>query len=116
EAVARLTPEVKTLLDRPLDISATDAGQNWHTTARDIGLRLDPDELVGAAYQIGRTGNPFDRLGDQLDTLAHGRAISVSSTTDAGALTSALDSMARQVDRAPSDAHLSLTKDGTLQF
>src|SRR5438094_6654179 len=73
EAVARLTPGVQQRLDRPLDIRG--AGQTWHTTARDLGLRLDPNELVGAAYQVGRRGNPLARLGDQLDTLTHGRAV-----------------------------------------
>src|SRR5439155_19014420 len=48
EAVARLTPGVQQLLDRPLEIQG--GGQTWHTTARDLGLRLDPNELVGAAY------------------------------------------------------------------
>src|SRR5260370_41666450 len=54
EAVARLTPGVQRLLDRPLEIHGAD--QTWHTTARDLGLRLDPNELVGAAYQVGREG------------------------------------------------------------
>src|SRR6266851_2554292 len=52
EAVARLTPGVQRLLDRPLDIHGGD--QTWHTTARDLGLRLDPNELVAMAHQIER--------------------------------------------------------------
>src|SRR5258708_38810588 len=48
EAVAHLTPGVQQLLDRPPDIQG--GGRVWHTTARDLGLRLDPNELVGAAY------------------------------------------------------------------
>jgi len=63
DAVARLTPSVQQLLDRPLDIHGADL--TWHTTARDLGLRLDPDELVGAAYAVGRTGSPVDRLGGE---------------------------------------------------
>jgi len=115
EAVARLLPGVQQLLDRPLDITASDSGQTWHTTARAIGLRLNPDELVGAAYNIGRSGNPFDRLGDQLGALVRGRAISVDSTTDVSALDSALASMSTQVNRAPIDAHLTIAKDGSIQ-
>src|ERR1700687_4822662 len=80
DAVARLTPGVQQLLDRPLDIQG--GGQAWHTTARDLGLRLDPNELVGAAYQLGRQGSPFDRLGEQIDTLVHGHPVSAASTTD----------------------------------
>src|SRR6266513_1931167 len=52
----KVTPGVPRLLDRPLDIHGGD--QTWHTTARDLGLRLDPNELVGAAYLVGRQGGP----------------------------------------------------------
>ncbi len=115
EAVARLLPGVQQLMDRPLDITAADAGQTWHTTARDLGLRLDPDELVGAAYGVGRSGSPIDRLGEQMDALFRGKSISVDSTTDASALDSALASMATQINRAPVDATLALGQDGTIQ-
>src|SRR4029077_1335439 len=87
----------------------------WHTTARDLGLRLDPNELVGAAYQIGRQGGPFDRLGEQLKTLRDGRTVSPASTTERAALDGSITSMAHQVERAPVDARLSLAKDGTIQ-
>jgi vancomycin resistance protein YoaR len=116
DAVARLKPAVQQLLDRPLEITAAEAGQTWHTTARDLGLRLDPDELAGASFRVGRDGGPLDRLGDQLDTLAHGRAISATSTTDAAALDGALSNMAHQIERAPTDARLSLSKDGAIQY
>jgi vancomycin resistance protein YoaR len=115
EATARLQPNVQQLLDRPLEIADPQTGQTWHTTARDLGLRLDPKELTQAAYAVGRTGNPLARLGDQLDAFSRGRAISVDSTTDLAALDSALGGMAAQVNRAPVDAHLVLGKDGTLQ-
>ena len=112
EAVARVTPGVQQLLDRPLVIQGAD--RTWHTTPRDLGLRLDPNELVDAAYAVGRQGGPFDRLGDQLDTLVHGRTISAASTTDRTALDGSLAGMARQIERAPTDARLSLARDGTI--
>ena len=115
EAEQRLQPAVQQLLDRPLDIEARDAAQTWHTTARDLGLRLDPTELATAAYQVGRDGNPLERLGDQLDSFAHGRSISVDSTTDVSALDSALNSMAARVNRGPVDARLAIGDDGSIQ-
>jgi vancomycin resistance protein YoaR len=113
EAVARLTPAVEQLLDRPLEIRGSE--RSWRTTARDLGLRLDPNELVAAAYQIGRQGSPFGRLGDQFDSASHGRAVSVASTTDGAALDGSLTTMARQIERAPVDAVLALSKDGAIQ-
>jgi hypothetical protein len=114
EAVTRVAPEVQQLLDRPLVIQGGD--QTWATTARELGLRLDPNELVDAAYAIGRQGTPFDRLGDQLDVLVHGRTISAASTTDRTALDGSLVGMASQIERAPTDARLTLNKDGTVRL
>ncbi len=113
EAVARLTPGIQQRLDHPLDIQG--GGQIWHTTARDLGLRLDPNELVGAAYQVGRQGNPLDRFGDQLDSLVHGRTVSPASTTDRAALDGSLSAMARQVERQPVDARLTLADNGAIE-
>jgi vancomycin resistance protein YoaR len=115
EAAQELQPGVQQLLDRPLDIEASEAGQTWHTTPRELGLRLNPSELANAAFAVGRTGNPFARLGDQIEALARGRGISVDSTTDINALNKALSSMADQINRPPVDAHLSLASDGSLQ-
>src|SRR5258708_15880802 len=112
EGVARLTPGVQRLLDRPLDIRGGD--QTWHTTARDLGLRLDPNELVGAAYEVGRQSGPFDRLGEQLDTAFRGRTVSATSTTDRTALDGSLANMARQIERPPADAKLSVSSGGPL--
>ena len=112
-ALARITPGVQQLLDRPLVIEGGD--QTWHTTARDLGLRLDPSELVDTAYQVGRNGSPFDRLGEQLDTLTRGRTLSAASTTDRTALDGSLAGMAHEIERPPTDARLSLTKDGAIE-
>jgi vancomycin resistance protein YoaR len=110
EAVSRLTPSVQQLLDRPLEIRGAD--QVWPTTARDLGLRLDPNGIATAAYQIGRQGSPTDRLGEQIDVFLHGRTVTVASTTDQAALDSSITGMAKQIERAPRDAKLSLAKDG----
>ncbi|MBV9577671.1 MAG: VanW family protein, partial [Chloroflexi bacterium] len=87
----------------------------WHTTARDLGLRLDPNDLVGAAYDVGRSGGPLSRLGDQMDALARGRTISIDSPTDVAALDNALNGMAAQINRPPVDASLIVGQDGTIQ-
>src|SRR3954451_20575239 len=84
EVVDKLKPGVQQLLDRPLEIHGAD--QTWHSTPRQLGLRLDPTELADAAYQVGRHGGPPERLGEQLDVLLHGRPVSSTSTTDQAAL------------------------------
>src|SRR5262249_44240416 len=110
---ARLGPGIQQLMDRPLQIRGAD--QSWATTARDLGLRLDADEMTHAAYMVGRQGSPFDRLGDQIDSLVRGRTISPTSATDQTALDQSLAAMAKQIERPPRDASLGLAADGSLQ-
>jgi vancomycin resistance protein YoaR len=113
DAVTRLTPTVQQLLDRQLEIRG--GGQAWTTSPRELGLRLDPVELAGAAYRLGREGSPFDRVGEQLGILIRGRGVSATSTTDHAALDAAVNTIARQIDRPPRDAQVALSEDGTVQ-
>src|SRR5919198_1367845 len=57
EAAARLTPSIEMLLNRPLQLRQ--AERTWSTTARELGLRLEPTDLVEAAYRVGREGQPL---------------------------------------------------------
>ncbi len=113
EAVARLAPRVDALLGRPLLIRY--GSQTWNTTARDLGLRLDPSEIAQSAFRIGREGNPVARLSAQVGAMTLGQTISVTSTTDEQALDGSLSEIAREVDQAPQDAGLALGNDGTVQ-
>ncbi|HEX2172353.1 MAG TPA: peptidoglycan binding domain-containing protein, partial [Dehalococcoidia bacterium] len=114
EAAARLRPQIETLLNRPLQIRYAELA--WNTTARELGLRLDPTDLVQAAYRVGREGGPIARFAEQLGVLAGGQHLVVSSTTDQAALDESLDRIAREVDRPAQDARLTLGTDGTVHF
>jgi vancomycin resistance protein YoaR len=114
EAITRLGPAVQQVLDRPLRVQAPD--HTWTTTARDLGLRLEPADLADAAVRVGRDGHPLARLQDQLTSLFGGRDISVTSTTDQAALDTSLGQMAKDVERPPRSAKLNLTKDGSLEY
>ncbi|MBI2756944.1 MAG: VanW family protein [Chloroflexi bacterium] len=115
DAAARIAPSVDVLLGRPLKLAYGDRA--WNTSARDLGLRLDPADLALASYRVGREGNPASRLGEQLGALLSGRSIAVDGTTDQAALDGSLTKIAREVDRPPRDAGLVLnSKDGTFQY
>ncbi len=45
-----------------------DGSNLWTATPRELGLVVDNETTAKAAYQVGRTGNPFNRLADQLET------------------------------------------------
>ncbi len=114
EAAARLEPNVAALLDHALEVRSPT--RTWTARARDLGLRLDPGELAAAAYQVGRTGSPGDRLTDRLEALLRGHAISLDGTLDQAALDAALATIARDIERSPRDAKVALRTDGSVAY
>ncbi|MDA8219174.1 MAG: VanW family protein, partial [Dehalococcoidales bacterium] len=78
----------------------------------DLGIRLDATEAVDAAYAVGRTGGPVDRLSALLTGMVRGQDIpSPGFRLDKTRLLSYLEEQARQVDRPAKDAELSLGED-----
>lgn len=114
EAVERVQPLAEALLDRPLRLQS--AGRTWDTTARALGLRLDPAPLVDAAYRVGREGSLVARLQEQLAVSREGRVLDAAGSLDSAALGAALGSLAAEVDRPARDARLALGRDGAILF
>jgi vancomycin resistance protein YoaR len=113
EASNLLAPRVEALLGHPIELRY--GGQTWNTTARDLGLTLDPDQVAQAAFALGRAGNPLARLSVQVSALAGGETIDVGHATEDATLDAALGQIAGQIDQAPRDAALALGGDGSLQ-
>ncbi len=113
DAAGRLGPAVDALLSRPLQLRH--AEHVWPATVRELGVRLDPAGLAEAAYRVGRTGNPAERLVEQLEALSGGRSLAASSSVDQAALEAALRGLAREVEQPPRDARLALGPGGTVQ-
>ncbi len=113
EAAATLRPNVEALVARPLQLQHGD--RVWKTSARDLGMRADPNELAGAAYLVGREGNPVGRLVEQLGVLVRGKTVVVTSTTDQAALNSSIRRIAGELERSPQNARLTITRDNVVQ-
>ncbi|MBV9356432.1 MAG: VanW family protein [Chloroflexi bacterium] len=113
EASNLLAPRVEALLSRPIELRYR--GQTWNTTARDLGLTLDPDQVAQTAFALGREGNPLARLSVQISALAGGQSIDVGDATEDATLDTALGQIAGQIDQAPRDAALAVGGDGSLQ-
>src|SRR6476660_1875588 len=60
QAQAQLTPRAVAILDQPVQVQLDQA--TWTTSARQLGVRLDPGDLAVAAYAIGRDGAPLVKL------------------------------------------------------
>ena len=52
DAAARLAPTAAAIVDQPLQLQVGE--RSWKTTPRAMGMRLDPAELAGGAFSLGR--------------------------------------------------------------
>ncbi len=112
QATAQLAPNVDAYLARPVQIRYQ--SRAWTLTAQELGLRANPADLADAAYRVGREGTVFTRLFDEVRSFAGGLTVSIDNAIDQRRLDAALATIAGEIDRAPRDAHVTLSPDGTV--
>lgn len=115
EAQAQIAPRALAILDQPLQIQL-DQAHTWTTSARQLGVSLDPDALAEAAFQVGRAGSPLEQASDQLGALRGGYQVPVVGQADGAMVDSLVSRIAQQVDATPRSAELSIKDDATLNF
>ncbi len=114
DSQAKLTPRALAILDQPLQLQLDQ--RTWTTSARQLGVRLDPAELAKAAYAVGRGSSPLPSFTTQLDSLRDGRTIPVIGQADGAELNALVQRIASEVDRPPRSALLAIHDDGSLEF
>lgn len=83
--------------------------QEWKATPAEMGMRVDVEDTVNSAYAIGRAGSLLDQWRAQLDAWRHGEAARRPIfRLDAAQRAAFFDQLAKQVDRQPVDARLTL--------
>lgn len=82
-------------------------GREWQLTASELGMRVDADQMVQEAYDIGRVGNPLQRVASQWGALLFGaRFSSPLLQFDPDRQQAVLQRIAGEIDRAPVDARI----------
>lgn len=114
EAAAAIDARTRAILDRPIVLRG--AGRAWRTTPAELGLRLAGAPLADAAYQIGRRGSLFDRIGEQVAAYLGGYVLDPADELDRSALDAYVQRLAREIDRAPRDARLAFDARGKVAF
>jgi vancomycin resistance protein YoaR len=114
QAQAQLAPRALAILDQPVQVQLDQSA--WTTSARQLGVRLDPRELAAAAYSVGRDGTPLIELQAQVTALQTGVAVPVIGQADASMVDDLVQRIALQVDRPARPAQLSIGDDGTLTY
>ena len=89
-------------------ISLRDGGQRYTLALSELGIQPDVDTLLDAAFAVGRESDWDVNLADQFQAQLYGRSVSAALMIDDGAAQVALKRLARQIDRSPRDATVSL--------
>jgi len=94
-------------LQRPL-ITLHGPEHSWEVRPRDLGLHLEPVSTLTQAYALGRQSSPLESLLSHLELMAVGANLPPIITYDEAQARRYLDTLAEQVEVAPTDAALSL--------
>ncbi|MFZ6031112.1 MAG: VanW family protein [Chloroflexota bacterium] len=95
--------------DRQAKIYFQDGVNIWQATPHDLGFMLDSQSSAAAAYQIGRSADPFTRLTRQLYAYRAGINIAPVALYNEQLAQEYLQSIAAEIDRPVVDAFLEVS-------
>lgn len=115
EARAALQDRVAGLSSRSFTIGFKEL--SWTVAGQHLGVRPEADPVVDEAFKLGREGGLIARLGFQVQLALHGDQHEVHAPGyDPVAMGAFMQALAGAVNRPTSDAKLSLTPEGTVEF
>jgi len=80
--------------------------QSWLATPAELGLVLNPQSTAAFAYQIGRSGSPFQRVADQLGAWYAGRQVPSALIYDQRMSYRYLSTIAAKIDQQTIEANV----------
>lgn len=86
-------------------------GEEWIRSPSDLGITLDLDSTVNAAFETGRQGGPIDRIYQQFDSWYFGRPQAPIVIFNEGMLEQGIAEIAAEINQPAADANLGF--DGT---
>lgn len=89
--------------------------RQWQLTPQDLALTVDIDATLSEAYAIGRNGNFFENLTEQISSAIYGREIQLLVSFDEERLQNKLQAIASHIDQAPVSATCILTDNGSIR-
>ena len=108
EAVALLLQHARPITGPKIALYDTGSGQRWLVSPADLGVHLDVETMVRAAYAAGRPDGFLDSLQAQAQLLFAGQDIPQARAFDEAKSTLYVQLLAEQVNRPPRDATLSV--------
>ncbi len=103
----------KTALNgKALILSLPDENQAFSFSTEEVGLSVDADAMLEAAYNIGRSGSTAQQIITVLECAFQGKEAPLAATLDEVKFHQVLQSVKQSVDRAPKDASIVFTPTG----
>lgn len=81
-------------------------------SSEEIGLSVDADAMLEAAYNIGRSGSTVQQIITVLECAFQGKDAPLAATLDEAKFNQALQQVKQSIDRAPKDAAIVFTPAG----
>ena len=102
--------ELNSLYDQSLtqSVRITYGDEEWTFSPRDVDAHVDVEEQVAAAWRFGKEGSVFERRQEILALRESPVDLPVTLTYDEEALAAYVQSVKAQIDRAPTDATITL--------
>ncbi|MGH2538742.1 MAG: VanW family protein [Candidatus Promineifilaceae bacterium] len=85
------------------------SGESWQRSTADLGVAIDVERTVDAAYQVGRGGQPAERAAAIFQAWYYGRPLAPVIVFDQAQFDQALAAIGAEVNQAPADASLNFT-------
>lgn len=95
-------------------VTVSGASQTWQFTPADLGVALDVESTLDAAFSVGRSGQALDDLGTQLGSLAISVQVEPVLKSDKALIEAAAARVASEVDRTAVDSRLEKGADGVV--
>lgn len=92
------------------------SGEKRTFAPADLGIRIDARQTAEAAFEIGRSGGPLQRLQDTIQSWYYGREITPIVVFDEAQMDRAIADLAASVERNAVNAGWETKEDGTLVY
>lgn len=107
EAAREIQRIAKTALNgEALILSLPDENHAFSFSAEEIGLSVDTDKMLEAAFSVGRDGSMAQQFFSMLECAFQGKETPLFAALDNAKLDQALQRVKQAVDRAPKDASI----------
>ncbi len=113
QAADRVNSSLQTFTDQPLTL--TYDGKTWTPSMDALGLKVDTEATLQAAYHYGRSNALFTDLGSQWNAYQHGTVVAIPISLDEQKLSAYLQGIAKEVNQQLVEGDVQVNPDGTLK-